>query len=67
MIIRRDNNMFEYTYKYQNYLRNNSPSLGPFYTAFVVALEQQIEILNKSGGYVASINSTVEEMAPIGY
>jgi hypothetical protein len=59
--------MFEYTYKYQNYLRNNSPSFGPFYTAFVVALEQQIELLDKSIGYTAPINSPINEMAPIGY
>jgi hypothetical protein len=59
--------MFEYTYKYQNYLRNNSPSFGPFYTAFVVALEQQIEILDKSMGYAASIHTPTKEMAPMGY
>lgn len=59
--------MFEYNYKYQNYLRNNSPSFGPFYTAFVVALEQQIEILDKSTGYVSSIHSSIKEMAPMGY
>jgi hypothetical protein len=35
--------MFEYKYKYQKYLRNNSPNFGPFYTAFVVAVEQQME------------------------
>jgi len=59
--------MFEYTYKYQNYLRNSSPSFGPFYTAFVVALEQQIELLDKSMGYTAPIYSPINEMAPIGY
>lgn len=59
--------MFEYTYKYQNYLRNNSPSFGPFYTAFVVALEQQMEILDRSMGYAAQINSQAKEIAPMGY
>ncbi|UTB32056.1 MAG: hypothetical protein NKF70_11205 [Methanobacterium sp. ERen5] len=59
--------MLEHTYKYQNYLRNNSPRLGPFYTAFVVALEQQIEILDKSMGYTAPIKSNINEMAPMSY
>jgi|WetSurMetagenome_2_1015567.scaffolds.fasta_scaffold1851400_1 hypothetical protein len=35
--------MFEYTYKYQDYLRNKKPSFGPFYTSFVVAVEKEIE------------------------
>jgi hypothetical protein len=59
--------MFEYNYKYQNYLRNNSPRFGPYYTAFVVALEQQIEILDKSLRYGSQIHSQTEEMAQIGY
>jgi hypothetical protein len=59
--------MLEHTYKYQNYLRNNSPRFGPFYTAFVVALEQQIEILDKSRGYKSPINSNINEMAPMSY
>lgn len=54
--------MFEYTYKYQNYLRNNSPSLGPFYTAFVVAVEQQVEKME----YLGSFYSPTEQMAEIG-
>ena len=59
--------MLEHTYKYQNYLRNNSPCFGPFYTAFVVALEQQIEMLDKSMGYTAPIKSNINEMAPMSY
>ena len=54
--------MFEYTYKYQNYLRNNSPTFGPFYTAFVVAVEQQIEKMN----YLGSFYTPLHEMAEIG-
>jgi hypothetical protein len=34
--------MFGYNYKYQNYLRNHVTNLGPLYTAFVVALELQL-------------------------
>ncbi len=52
--------MFEYTYKYQNHLRNNSPRFGPFYTAFVVAVEQQID-------YLGLINNSMAEIAKIGY
>lgn len=35
--------MYEYTYKYQNYLRNESPCMGPLYTSFIVALEMFME------------------------
>jgi hypothetical protein len=35
--------MYEYAYKYQNYLRNESPSMGPLYTSFIVALEMYME------------------------
>ena len=31
-----------FEYKYQKYLRNNVPGLGPLYTSFVVALEKKI-------------------------
>jgi len=54
--------MFEYTYKYQNYLRNDTPNFGPSYTAFVVALEQQMEKI----AYLESIYYPSEEMAEIG-
>lgn len=37
--------MYKFTYKYQDYLRNNIPNLGPLYTSFVVALEMQMEYL----------------------
>lgn len=59
--------MFEYTYKYHNYMRNNSPSFGPFYTAFVVAIEQQIENMDKLMGYGNPINSPAEGIVQMGY
>jgi hypothetical protein len=37
--------MSKFTYKYQNYLRNSIPNLGPLYTSFVVVLEMQMEYL----------------------
>jgi hypothetical protein len=54
--------MFEYNYKYQNFLRNDVPKLGPLYTSFVVALELQMEDLGEFG----SIIYPNEEMAEIG-
>lgn len=54
--------MFEYTYKYQNYLRNSSPSFGPFYSAFVVAVEQQMEKMM----ILKSYYTTSDVMAEIG-
>jgi hypothetical protein len=54
--------MFKYNYKYQNFLRNNIPSLGPLYTSFVVALELQMEDM----GEFSSIVYPNEEMAEIG-
>jgi len=38
--------MSKFNYKYQDYLRNSVPNLGPLYTSFVVALEIQMEDLN---------------------
>ena len=35
--------MIEYTYKYQKYLRNQSPQMGPLYTSFIVTLEMHME------------------------
>ena len=35
--------MYKYNYKYQNYLRNGSPRMGPLYTSFRVALEMYME------------------------
>jgi hypothetical protein len=35
--------MYEYTYKYQNYLRKEIPSMGPLYTSFIVALEMYMD------------------------
>jgi hypothetical protein len=54
--------MQEYVYKYENYLRNNEPLFGPFYTSFVVALEQQMEELNS----IESVYYPTELMAEIG-
>ena len=54
--------MFDCTYKYQNYLRNNSPRFGPFYTAFVVAVEQQMEKMM----ILKSYYTTSDAMAEIG-
>ena len=54
--------MFEYNYKYQNFLRNNVPSLGPLYTSFVVALELHIEDMGEFGPMVYPN----EEMAEVG-
>jgi hypothetical protein len=53
--------MYEYTYKYQNYLRNESPIMGPLYTSFVVAVEMYME----TNIPVVSVNWPEEQMAEI--
>jgi hypothetical protein len=37
--------MYKYNYKYQNYLKNRSPCMGPLYTSFIVALEMYMETI----------------------
>jgi len=55
--------MSKFNYKYQDYLRNSVPNLGPLYTSFVVALEIQMEDLN----LFDSICEPSEVMAEIGW
>ncbi len=54
--------MSKFKYKYQDYLRNSIPILGPLYTSFVVALEMQMEDLE----LFDSICEPSELMAEIG-
>ena len=54
--------MSKFNYKYQDYLRNSVPSLGPLYTSFVVALEIQMEGID----LFDSICEPSELMAEIG-
>ncbi len=54
--------MSEYNYKYQNFLRNEVPKLGPLYTSFVVALELHMDDLEEFG----TIIYPNKEMAEIG-
>lgn len=54
--------MYEYTYKYQNYLRNESPSMGPLYTSFIVALEMHMETTVP----FEAVTRPEEQMAEIG-
>jgi hypothetical protein len=53
--------MYNSTYKYHNYLRNEIPSLGPLYTSFVVVVEMQI-----SAVHVLESVCCLDEMAEIG-
>ena len=54
--------MYKYNYKYQNYLRNGSPRMGPLYTSFRVALEMYMETTIP----LEVINWPEEQMAEIG-
>ncbi len=53
--------MLNNTYKFQNYLRNQIPNLGPLYTSFVVVVEMQMEDVN-----VLDSVCCLDEMAEIG-
>jgi hypothetical protein len=53
--------MLNHTYKYQNYLRNQTPTLGPLYTSFVVVVEMQMEDV-----HVLESVCCLDEMAEIG-
>ena len=53
--------MLKNTYKYQNYLRNQIPSLGPLYTSFVVVVEMHMDDV-----HVMESVCCLDEMAEIG-
>ena len=54
--------MTEYKYKYQNFLINDVPKLGPLYTSFLVTIELHMEDLEE----FSTIIYPIEEMAEIG-